>query len=323
MPIILDKIDKTILFELDKNARIPETKLAKIVNRSKESVRYRIKQLQDKDIIQGFTIWIDPARLGYNSAKLYLTLANKPVQKKAFIDYVKKDKRLFWLGIAEGAWNAGLTFFVKSNAEFFQLKNELLSQFKDLILDSRVASLVGVYVHEKTFLVPDNAHWLSLFLIQEHYELDSIERKMLHLLFLDARKSIVDIARTCNVSVDMIRHRLNRLEEHKLLVHYTARINYAALGYEFYKTFLYFHNLTRADEQKLMEYARHHPNIIHLIKQISSWDIELEIMCHNYQEYNRILAGLTQEFSAVINKVETAILSEDYVFPAQKMIFEE
>ncbi len=322
MPIILDKIDKRILFELDKNARIPETTLAKIVGRSKESVRYRIKQLQEKSIIHGFTIWIDPARLGYSSAKLYLTLANKPSQKKAFIEYVKKDKRLFWLGIAEGAWNAGLTFFVKSNAEFFQVKNDLLSNFKDLILDSHTASLVGVYIHEKTFLVPTSTTWLSLFEQIESYQLDEIEKKILKLLFVNARTSLVDLARSCNSTLDIIRHRLKRIEERKIIVRYTTQIDYSSLGYEFYKTFLYFHNLTKADEHKLMEYAKQNPNIIHLIKQISPWDIELEIMCHNYQEYNRILAGLTQEFSAVINKVETAILSEDYVFPSSKMIFE-
>ena len=129
MLINLDKADKRILFELDKNARIPETKLAKIIGKSKESVRYRINKLQNEGIITDFTIWIDPTKLGFNSVKIYLNLANKPENKKAFIDYVKSDKRLMWLGIADGAWNAGLTYFVKSNQEFFELKNELFSKF--------------------------------------------------------------------------------------------------------------------------------------------------------------------------------------------------
>ncbi len=121
----LDKRDLEILFELDKNARIAETQLAKKIGRSKESVRYRIKQLEKNGIIKRYTIWIDPARLGYHSAKIYLSLANHPEKKREFIDEVRKDKRLFWVGVAEGAWNAGLTFFVKSNEEFFNLKNAL------------------------------------------------------------------------------------------------------------------------------------------------------------------------------------------------------
>jgi len=136
----LDKIDKRILFELDRNARIPETRLAKLVGRSKESVRYRINKLVQDEIILGFTTWIDPTKLGYQSAKIYLNLANIPQQKKKFVEYVKKDKRLFWLGIAEGSWNSGITFFVKTNQEFFELKNQLFSKFRDLIIDNRTGS---------------------------------------------------------------------------------------------------------------------------------------------------------------------------------------
>src|SRR3989338_5766141 len=104
----IDKIDRRILYELDKNARIPETRLAKLVGRSKESVRYRINKLEKDKVILGFTTWIDPSKLGYVSSKIYLNLANKPEQKKRFIEDMKKERRLFWLGIAEGAWNVGL-----------------------------------------------------------------------------------------------------------------------------------------------------------------------------------------------------------------------
>ena len=99
-------------------------------------------------------------------------------------------------------------------------------------------------------------------------------------------------------------------------------VDYTKLGYEFFKTFLYFKNLTKKDEQRLMEYTRQNPKIIHLIKQISPWDVELEIMCESYLEYNSIISNLTKEFSDIISNVETSIMSEDYVFPAEQMIFE-
>ncbi len=323
MPDNLDKIDQRILFELDRNSRIPETKLAKIVGRSKESVRYRIRKLQEDGIIHGFTIWIDPTKLGYSSAKIYLTLANKPEEKQKFIDYIKKDKRLFWLGIAEGAWNAGLTFFVKSNQEFFELKNELFSRFKDLILESHTATLVNVNIHDKTFLHQSETKWQILFDRLEEYQLEKIEKNIIQELFLDARINIVEIARRHHSTVDIIRNRMKKLEEKKIIFRYTLRLDFNKLGYEFYKTFLYFKNLTKQDEQKLMEYTRKNPQIVHLVKQISPWDIELETICENYQEYNTLIAELTKEFSNIIQKVETAILSEDYVFPAEKMIFED
>jgi DNA-binding Lrp family transcriptional regulator len=323
MLIKLDKIDMRILFELDKNARIPETKLAKIIRKSKESVRYRIKKLQEQGIIQGFTTWIDPTKLGFVSAKIYLNLANKPEKKREFVDFIKKDKRLFWLGIAEGAWNAGLTFFVKSNQEFFDLKNELFSKFRDLILESHTAVLVNVNICDKSFFHKTETNWKTMFAVLENYQLEEIEKKILKELFHNSRINVVDIARKHKTTVDIVRNRIKKLEKRKIIFRYLVKIDFNKLGYEFFKTFLYFKNLTKQDEKRLMEYTRKNPKIIHLVKQISPWDVELETMCDSYLDYNDIISNLTKEFSDIISKVETAIMGEDYVFPAEKMIFED
>lgn len=318
----IDKTDLRILFELDKNSRIPETKLAKIIEKSKEVVRYRIKKLIEEKIILNFTIWIDPIKLGYQTAKIYLKLANIPEKRKRFLDYVKKDKRLFWLGIADGAWNIGLTFFVRDNKEFFEIKNEIFSKFKDLIIENTTASVVGVYYHDKTFLFQDKTDFKSMFESSSNLEIDEISRKILKELFGNSRINIVSIANKYNTSVDIIKSRIKKLEEQKIISRYTISINYQKLNYEFYKTFLYFENLNETELEKLMQYCKENKNIIHLIKQISPWDIELEIMCQNYNEYNKIISNLTEKFSDIITKVETAIMGEDYIFPAKKMIFE-
>jgi DNA-binding Lrp family transcriptional regulator len=318
----LDKVDKRILFELDRNARIPDTKLAKIVRKSKESVRYRINKLKEEEIILGFTTWIDPVKLGYQSAKIYLTLSNIPLKKKMLIDYVKKDSRLFWLGVGDGAWNVGLTFFVKNNEEFFNLKNEIFSKFKDLIIESKTANLVGVYYHDKTFLNDSPTSWESMSETSQNYELDEISVNILKELFKNSRVNIATIADKQEVSVDIIRGRMKKLFEQGVIKKYTAIIDYSKLGYEFYKTFLYFKKLDKGDLDKLMDYCKNHSNIINLVKQISPWDVELEIMCEGYKEYNEIISKLTEKFSEIIKKVDTAIMNEDSVFPAKKMIFE-
>ncbi|MFP4568215.1 MAG: Lrp/AsnC family transcriptional regulator [Candidatus Woesearchaeota archaeon] len=322
MVLKLDKIDKRILYELDKNSRIPETKLAKLTNRSKESVRYRIKKLEEKQIITGYSTWIDLERIGYTSAKIYLNLTNNPIRKKEFIKYARADKRLFWLGVADGAWNIGLTYFIKTNKEFFELKNKLFSKFKDLIIESHTGFLVDVNITPKKFLYKEDVNWQIMFGTKQTHKLDEIEKKLLKEIYKNSRESIVKIAHNTNTTTDIARGRIKKLEEKKIITKYLAKINFNKLKYEFYKTFLYFKNLTPQDETKLFEHCKNHPNILHIVRQISPWDIELEIMCESYHEYNEIMNELTQKFSEIINKVDTAIMSEDYVFPSQKLIFE-
>ena len=318
----LDNIDKRILFELDRNSRIPETKLAKLLRKSKESVRYRIKKLKDEKIIRGFTTWIDLTKLGFQCVKIYLKLSNIPSKKKEFIEFVKKDGRLFWLGIAEGAWNAGLTFFVRDNREFFELKNEIFSRFNDLIIDSHTANLVGVYVRDKTFLYNSQSSWTNLFEKIEHNQLDEISIKILKELYENSRTNIVSIAEKYKTSVDIVRNGMKKLEENKIIARYTISLDYKKIGYEFYKSFLYLNNVNEKEFEKLMNYCKNNPNVVFFVKQISPWDVELEIMCESYSRYNEIIGGITEKFSHIITNVETAIMSEDYIFPSKKLIFE-
>lgn len=323
MVLKLDKIDKRILFELDKNSRISETALAKLISRSKESVRYRIKKLEKRNIILGYGIWFDLEKIGYNSAKIYLNLANNPERKKEFLNDVKKDRRLFWLGVADGYWNIGLTYFVKSNLEFFELKNELFSKYKDLILESNTAIIVNINITQKIFLHDEEPQWITMFGEGKTYELDEVEKKILKKLYENSRRNIVDIAREINSTTDIVRNRIKKLKDNKIIGRFLANINYNKLKYEFFKTFLYFNNFTKEDEIRLFEHCRKHPKIIHLVKQISPWNIELEILCESYHEYNEIINEITEKFSKSIKKVDTAIMNKDYVFPSHKLIFEE
>lgn len=316
----LDNINRRILFELDRNARITETKLAKLINRSKESVRYRIKQLEEQKIINGYTTWFDPTIVGTTSGKIYLNLSNKPKEKEMFLNQLKKDKRVFWLGVAEGAWNIGVSFYIKSPKEFFDLKNELISKYQNIIQDIKTVSLVEVYISDKTFLYPQENKWITLLSNPKRTTFSENEKKVLNQLIINARQSMTQMARNTNLTIDIIRNNIKKLEQEKIIIKYAANINFINLGYEFFKTFLYFKNFDKHTELRFMEFIKNHPNIIHLVKQISPWDVELEIMCENYNQYDNIINWVTEKFSDEITKVDTAILKEDHVFP-NKNIF--
>jgi len=109
----LDKIDRRILYELDKNCRISDNKLAKIVKRSREAVRNRIKKLEKDKIILGFIASINPSKFGYIFYKLYFQLANIPEERKKFNTYFKDLPGLYWFGGNDGVWDFHTTMYAK------------------------------------------------------------------------------------------------------------------------------------------------------------------------------------------------------------------
>lgn len=319
----LDAIDRKILLELDLNARIPETELARRIRKSREVVRYRVHQLSEQGIIKGYLTWINVAKLGYQGYKIYLKIAGDEKEQKEFFEHIRSRQDVFWLGVADGAWDVGLTFFAKSNEEFFKAKNELFARFSGIIFDKKTGILANVYTYPKKFLGAAAVKKPNLlFGNVVSNEIDDIDKRILGQLFHNSRIRLVDLANRTGVSLEVVRNRMKKLEQSGVIVRYAAVIDHTKLGMEFYKTFLYFDDLSEANEKKLLEFCEGHPNVIHVVRPISPWDVELEIMVENYAQYNGIMRQLRSLFPHELRNIESAIMSEDYVFPARKTMFD-
>ncbi|AIF68470.1 transcriptional regulator [Palaeococcus pacificus DY20341] len=66
----IDERDRIILDILSKDARTPFTEIAKVLGISETAVRKRVKSLEEKGVIKGYKVEVDPAKLGYGLVSL-------------------------------------------------------------------------------------------------------------------------------------------------------------------------------------------------------------------------------------------------------------
>ena len=151
LKIKVDKIDRKILAELDKNCRIPNSILSKIVRKSRQAVEYRINQLVKKGIITSFNASFNPHKMGYKIYKIYLKLRNIPEEKKNLFDSLKSSGIVYWMGECSGTWDLIFGVFAKSDYEFFDFKNELISKFNKIIVEEEGGILVDVKQYAKMY----------------------------------------------------------------------------------------------------------------------------------------------------------------------------
>lgn len=317
--IKLDNVDRRILFELERNARIPDVKLAKIVKKSKDAVRYRIKILEEKGIITGYKTWIDLAKLGFRSATIYLTLLNIPNKKEKLIEFIKNNPRCYWIGVAEGVWNIGVTYFIKSNEELFVLKHELIEKFREIILDVKVTNLVEVSVHNKNFLVNEETKLITFTEKIDEINIDEISKKILKAIYWNSIANVAFLANKLNTTVDIIRNRIKHLEKEKIIIKYTAVIDYQKIDYEFHKAFIYLKNFNSEILGKLKNYIANSKIIINMVRQIAPWDLELILFTKNFSEYDLAIGEFTSNFSQNIQRIESATMSVDIIFPCNRL----
>ena len=62
---MIDQIDQMILEALQRDARMSQKELAALVGLSSPSVAERVRRLEERGVIRGFTVDIDPKALGY------------------------------------------------------------------------------------------------------------------------------------------------------------------------------------------------------------------------------------------------------------------
>ena len=326
MTYSLDNIDRRILYELDKNCRISDNKLAKIVKRSRETVRNRINKLVKYNIIQGFITSINPSKVGYLFFKLYFQLANKPQERKRFFRYFKNLPGIYWFGSNDGIWDFHGTLYAKTLEDFNIIKNNLNTEFKDLILNRQFGVLLSVKQFSKRYLLPKIIERAQPTLYAgelQQNKLDDIDIRILNVLSNNACIPLVNLAQEIKSTVSIVRTRMKRMEEKGLIMQYRIAIDHSKLGLEYFKAFIYFENLTHETEMKLLEYAHNHKEIVLLIRQLSAWDIELEIMAENYESFNRIMDDIRLEFSNVIRNYEFVLMREDVWYFGEKKVFSD
>jgi len=307
--IKLDKTDRKILAELDKNCRIPTTKLAKIVMKSRQAVEYRINQIVRKGIITSFNAAFNPHKMGYKIYKIYLKLRNIPEENQRLFTYLKSSGIVYWMGECTGTWDLIFGVFAKSDYEFFDLKNELISEFNKIIVKEEGGILVDVKQYSKMYftdeIVPPTIFAGEIV----HNKLDELDYAILGEVVNNARIPINELANKVDSTATIVRGKLKKLEQKGIIIQYRVGIDLNKLGLELYKAIITLDKYTKEDEKRLLEYMSNIPNIHYFIRNI--WQIEPELVVSSYQEYYEIIENLKKEFPYVIRTIDSVLMITD------------
>ncbi|MGV8168586.1 MAG: winged helix-turn-helix transcriptional regulator [Candidatus Nanoarchaeia archaeon] len=314
--IKVDKIDRKILAELDKNCRIPTSALAKIVKKSRQAVEYRISQLEKKGIITSFNVAFNPHKMGYKIYKVYLKIRNIPEEKQKLFDYLKSSGIVYWMGECSGSWDLIFGVFLKNDYEFFQMKNELLSKFQKIIVEEYGDSLLDVKQYPKMYFTNEICPPTMFAGEIVNNELDETDYAILGKIVNNARIPINELAHEIKSTPTIVRGKLKKLEQNGVIIQYRIGVDLNKLGLELYKIIIKLDKYTKEDEIKLLEYLSNLPNTQYYIRNL--WQIEPELVVNNYQEYYHIVENLKKEFPFVIRTAESILMITDEWTPGFK-----
>jgi Lrp/AsnC family leucine-responsive transcriptional regulator len=315
----LDRTDRKIITELDRNCRIPSTILAKKVKKSRQAVEYRINKLVKNGIITSFNAALNPSKMGYKIYNLYFKLRNLPAEKQKLLRNLKSSRIVYWMGECSGKWDLMFGIFAKTDRSFFDFKNGLISEFNDLIVEKEMQIMLSTAQYPKMYFTNEISAPTEFGGEIVDNKIDALDNRILYNLVNNGRISLVDLTSKTNSTISIVQSRLRKLEKTSIIIQYRIGINLDRLGLEFYKAIIEFDRYTKEDENRILGYVSGLPNTQYFIRKL--WAIELELVVSNFQEYYKIIEDLKMKFPEVIKSVDSVLMITDEWTPGFKTLY--
>lgn len=146
-------------------------------------------------------------------------------------------------------------------------------------------------------------------------KLDNKDKKIIEQLQKNAKQSISQIARKAKLPRDVVKYRIKKLEENKVIRFYHAFLNPSKLGYPLYAYITFsLLNIKPEDEEKFIHFLKQHPKIIYVAKFSGKWDFAIGVCAKNYKEMDEIIRDIRKKFSKVIKEFEVSPVIQEYKY---------
>ena len=142
--------------------------------------------------------------------------------------------------------------------------------------------------------------------------LDLKDRKIIYELDLNARQSDTEIAKKVGLTRDSVRYRINKLVENGHINYFMTLLNSMKLGYDWYRTFFKFQNLTIEKEKEIIDYLKERASWISKVEGI--WDLNTGIFVKNVYEYRDLINEFLLKYSSFIERYDVSIVTREWSY---------
>jgi len=314
----IDKLHLQLLEILAQNCRISHTSLGKALRISRDTVTYRIKQLEESGVLSSYVLFIDARRLGFTRYHILIRLQQSAVPEKLYADLAGHEF-VMWINSFVGCYDLQVIVDATDGFHLNQIREEIFAickhEIRDYIILTHLADL------EFTQLNPildfgtsfeqnsDYSFGAELttrnFPVQPQFKKVRVSRldlEILQSLAKDPRKSLVEIADDAKCERQTAKRRIDRLIEKKVILSFGAVSNLLELGFVSY--YLLVRLVQDTSYTEMREPFLELNNIFYAGQMIGDYDMILYLNARNPKE-------LESSIRLLRNRLQDRIINYD------------
>ena len=300
------KKDRKIIYELDKNAHIPFSQIAKNVSLSPETVRYRVNKLINERIIKYFITIINLAIIGRSYYEVFIKLQNYNNKIiKDIIDFLSKEDLITWVGTFEGDYDLGFIVTPKKQNQLDEIMFSFYDNFSSYIMKKSISINIKGDFLPRDYLVDkkrDFNSFVSYNTLGKTIVLDEIDEKICKYLAKNARIPYIEIANKLNLSIGTIINRIKKLRKSNVIIGTYVVLNNEKINQLHYKILIYLTNLDKEKLNKLNSFLISNKRVIAIIKTLSEWDMEIDLELESVTQLKDFITSMIDKFYEIIKE---------------------
>ena len=205
----------------------------------------------------------------------------------------------------------------KSILEFTKIYRELtngvvISEEEMLIISSNIKSEV---LPKKFFKkeVSSRVNFNSLQKKEENsYSTDKVDLNILKILANDASLSNVAISQKLNISRDIVRYRIKKMEECGIIVEFRPALNYSILNLNVKTVLLKLNNLDNFEEFE--KYLKNDGIIIWATNTFGNYNYIIYFLTEGFEDLHNFFSEIKIEFGPIIKTYELLLAYKQYKY---------
>ncbi len=309
----MEEADRRILYYLDLNSRASASRIAGRCGMRAEKAEARLQELFDRKVVKRCYAEIDRSKLGYYPFKIYLQFQNISPQKRTEIyERTAALPNAGWVVTCSGRWDMIIAVWAKNVEEFSRTYEGLLERYHEYILAKVISITVEFFLYNKKWLWQEGQETeVERVGCVPNCIIDDVDFRILRYLGWNGRAPIPKIAESLGIGPSDVEQRIRDMQKKGVILSFRTDLDLDAFGRTFCKAFVCLNRCSREDEERLMEYCLHHPDITCVTRVIGSWDLEIEAHSSSFQEFTHMMNDMRNRYPDIVRNFEAVAISRE------------
>ena len=309
--IRLSGADSELLGEIELDAELPFTALAKVLQRKPSALQRSFARLVELGVVNGKTAIIDASVLGLVEFGFYLELGSRTKsEREAFVRAMLGMKGISWIAEVGGEFDLACNILARHPIFVQRIFEELSLKFPNLVRRKRMVQRTTRIRYRRGYLAGRSGARFRMGEGSGGVELSEDESKVISVLDRLKFQSLRDLAKESQMSSATFSRVVRRLRARKVIAGFGFRFNTELLGMQQFRVLLSFRHISPALVKDLEEFVVRIKGVKLLVRCLGEWDYELEVDVSGSRRARDISDILWERYAAELNRVTFVPLFE-------------